>query len=148
MKFNRLVALLAAIALAAVIAVPTGLVAQKSSYAPDKELCARMIAAGKEYYVRGKYLDAKNFFRKAVEADPRSQKAWRYYDQSVIFALAEKVEKKNDLLIPDTSIRSDVTLAGPKRGPVTAPPVETLPKPNMGGYLASEPAEQAEEEGC
>ena len=147
MKFKRLVALLAIVSMAAVISVPTGLIAQKSGYAPNKELCAKMIAAGKEYYVRGKYLDAKNFFRKAVEADPRSQKAWRYYDQTVIFALAEKVEKKNDLLIPDTSIRSDVGLASPNRSPITTAPVE-MAQPTTaagGGESAEEPEE---EEGC
>ncbi len=144
MKFRRLVALLAIVMMAA-ISVPSGLIAQKSGYDPDKELCAKMIAAGKEYYVRGKYLDAKNFFRKAIEADPRSQKAWRYYDQTMVFALAEKVEKNNDLLIPDTSIRSDVGLVLPKRPAITTPPIEAVqPQPMMGDY-GDEPEE---EEGC
>ena len=57
-------------------------------FVPDKALCAKMLRFGKEAYVRGKYLDAKEYFRKAVQADPASQKAWRYYDLATVFALA------------------------------------------------------------
>jgi len=74
---------------------------------PDKELCARMIRFGTEAYARGKYLDAKEYFRKAVKADPTSLKAWRYYDQAVIFGLAEKVEKNANLVLPDVSSRKE-----------------------------------------
>ena len=73
---------------------------------PDKELCARMLRFGNEAYARGKYLDAKEYFRKAVKADPTSLKAWRYYDQAVIFGLAEKVEKNANLILPDVSTRT------------------------------------------
>ena len=145
MKMKLVVAFLAIFSMAAVISIPTGLIAQKAVYEPNKELCAQMIAAGKEYYMRGKYLDAKNYFRKAVEADPSSQKAWRYYDQTVIFALAEKVEKSNDLLVPDTSIRSDVGSVIPKRPAITSPPIEMphpAPTPSAGA-----PAPTVEE-GC
>ena len=63
-----------------------------------------------------------------------------------MFALAEKVEKKNDLLIPDTSIRSDVGSVLPKRPAITTPPVEAIqPQPVQGGFLAGE---STEEEGC
>jgi len=74
---------------------------------PDKELCARMLRFGNEAYARGKYLDAKEYFRKAVKADPTSLKAWRYYDQAVIFGLAEKVEKNANLVLPDVSSRKE-----------------------------------------
>jgi tetratricopeptide (TPR) repeat protein len=74
---------------------------------PDKALCARMIRFGSEAYARGKYLDAKEYFRKAVKADPTSLQAWRYYDQAVIFGLAEKVEKNANLVLPDVSSRQE-----------------------------------------
>lgn len=86
---------------------------------PDKELCARMLRFGQEAYARGKYLDAKEYFRKAVKADPTSLKAWRYYDQAVIFGLAEKVEKNANLVLPDVSSRQE---AGDGLSPA-APPV-------------------------
>lgn len=91
---------------------------------PDKELCARMLRFGNEAYARGKYLDAKEFFRKAVKADPTSLKAWRYYDQAVIFGLAEKVEKNANLVLPDVSSRQesegDLSPAAPPVPPETA----------------------------
>jgi tetratricopeptide (TPR) repeat protein len=83
----------------------------------DKAFCAKMIRHGQEAYQRGKYLDAKEYFRKALQADPSSVSAWAYYDQAVIFALAEKVEKDASLVMPDTSTRSEQ--------PALAPP----PKP-------------------
>jgi len=93
---------------------------------PDKELCARMLRFGQEAYARGKYLDAKEYFRKAVKADPTSLKAWRYYDQAVIFGLAEKVEKNANLVLPDVSSRQE---AGGGLSPA-APPVS--PEPSVG----------------
>lgn len=144
MTLKRLIALLAVSALAIIYFVPSGVVAQKVDYKVDKALCAKMIAAGEEYYIRGKYLDAKNFFRKAVQADPGSMKAWRYYDQAVIFALAEKVEKKNDLLVPDISIRSEAS-ALPSGAP--SPDVQRItPQPSAGQKDAG--GAIFEEEGC
>jgi len=132
---------------AMVLVPPFGLFAGKQpNYVPDKALCAQMLKAGKEYYRRGKYLDAKNYFRKAIQADHTSKKAWRYYEQTVVFALAEKVEKQNDLLVPDVSIRSEVGAGGHPRVPATtitvAPPIS--PEESAG---ASE-EEVEEEEGC
>lgn len=90
---------------------------------PDKDLCARMIRFGMEAYARGKYLDAKEYFRKAVKADPTSIQAWRYYDQTVIFGLAEKVEKDANLILPDVSTRQE-------SGITTSPaPMEPPPTP-------------------
>lgn len=74
---------------------------------PDKELCARMLRFGQQAYVRGKYLDAKEYFRKALQADPASMNAWTYYDMTVVFALAEKVEKNSNLVLPDVSTRQE-----------------------------------------
>ena len=88
---------------------------------PDKELCAKMIRFGTEAYARGKYLDAKEYFRKAVKADPTSIKAWRYYDQAVIFGLAEKVEKDTNLILPDVSTRQE---GGISISPTSPPPPE------------------------
>ena len=78
------------------------------NFVPDKLLCAKMIRFGQEAYKRGKFQDAKEFFRKAVTYDPNSKKAWRFYDQSVLFALAERIEQKEsrDLLLPGTTKRA------------------------------------------
>lgn len=86
-------------------------------FIPDKALCAKMIRFGKEAYQRGKHLDAKEYFRKAVQADPTSSVAWRYYDQSVISALAEKVKKDPNLILPDASAPPSASQAPSKPEP-------------------------------
>jgi len=98
-----------------------------SQKAVDKVLCSKMIQHGQEAYQRGKYLDAKEYFRKAVQADPTSMAAWAYYDQAVIFALAEKVEKNANLVMPDASTRSEQQAAAPATA--AAPPPKPEKKP-------------------
>lgn len=107
-----------------IFSASTYITAQESSICPpDKELCARMLRFGEEAYARGKYLDAKEYFRKAVKADPTSLTAWRYYDYAVIFGLAEKVEKNANLVLPDVSTRQE---GGVGSFP-TAPPAPQKP---------------------
>jgi tetratricopeptide (TPR) repeat protein len=86
-----------------------------------------MLRFGKEAYQRGKYLDAKQYFRKAVKADPTSPVAWRYYDQAVIFALAEKVEKDATLTFPDVSERQELST----RALPSVPPPPSKPAPTQ-----------------
>jgi len=93
----------------------------------DKALCAKMIRYGQEAYQRGKYLDAKEYFRKAVKADSSSLAAWAYYDQAVIFAIAEKVEKNAKLVMPDISTRSEQQAAAPEAK--APPPTKPMKKP-------------------
>ncbi|MDZ7761472.1 MAG: rhodanese-like domain-containing protein [Desulfovermiculus sp.] len=59
---------------------------------PDSALCARLIRHGQTAFERRKYQEAKKLFWKAIMADPTSQLAWRSYDMSVIYALAERAE--------------------------------------------------------
>ena len=107
-------------------------------FVPDKALCAKMLRFGKEAYMRGKYLDAKEYFRKAVQADPASQTAWRYYDLASVFALAEKVEQNADLITPGQSVR-EMSGAG-----ATSPPPPATPSPP-----AKKPAFKiVDDEGC
>ncbi len=96
---------------------------------PDKALCAKMLRFGKQAYQRGRYLDAKEYFRKAVQADPGSAVAWRYYDLSIIFGLAERVEQESDLVAPGVSKREQGTVAP---APSTPPPL-SAPAPAQKG---------------
>ena len=122
---------------------------------PDKLLCAEMIRFGKEAYQRGRFQDAKEFFRRATIADPQSKKAWRFYDQSVVFALAEKVEAKEnrDLLLPGTSMgdreQPPASHSGSQTSTVKSPPLEQLPQivTPVEENMADE-WEEEEEEGC
>ena len=99
----------------------------------DKALCAKMLRFGEEAYSRGKYLDAKEYFRKAIQADPTSQKAWGYYDLTTIFALAEKAEQNTNLIAPGTSVRKEGPASGTAQTESVPPP--TAPKmPKVGGF--------------
>jgi hypothetical protein len=124
--------------------VPTHAMAQgPENCSPDKELCARMIRFGTEAYARGKYLDAKEYFRKAVSADPTSIKAWRYYDQAVIFGLAEKVEKNANLILPDVSTRQEGDITISPTSPASPPtPEPAVRKKGETGFKI------IEDEGC
>jgi tetratricopeptide (TPR) repeat protein len=127
--------------LALMISLPGRTIAEgPTRFVPDKALCAKMLRFGKEAYSRGKYLDAKEYFRKAVQADPDSREAWRYYDQAVIFALAEKVEKNAGLTLPGVSKREETGQANPEAAP--PPPVAKKPQGKEGGSKIKE------DEGC
>ena len=58
----------------------TGGIQQAEPTDQDREYCAIMIRFGKEAFQRGRYLDAKQFFRQAIEADRTNSKPWLYYD--------------------------------------------------------------------
>jgi hypothetical protein len=127
---------------ATIFAASTYTVAQgPPSCPPDKALCAQMLRFGKEAYARGKYLDAKEYFRKAVKADPTSLTAWRYYDQTVIFGLAEKVEKNANLVLPDVSTRQEPGVGLPP-AVSPAPPEAATGKPGVSEFKI------VEDEGC
>ena len=96
-------------------------------FVPDKALCAKMLRFGRQAYQRGKYLDAKEYFRKAIQADPNSAVAWRYYDVVTIFALAEKVEKNTGLIAPDVSGRREIDSSKATSPP--SAPSKTTPAP-------------------
>jgi len=97
---------------------------EQKAIVPDKARCGEMIRFGKQAYDRGKFLDAKSYFRQAVQADSASDVAWHYYDLSVVSALAEKVNKDSDLLAPDVSDRGQVQ---PSSGAASPPPPPSAP---------------------
>jgi hypothetical protein len=118
--------------LALMVSLPGRTMAEgPAKFVPDTALCAKMLRFGKEAYSRGRYLDAKEYFRKAVQADPGSQVAWRYYDQAVIFALAEKVEKNSGLTLPGVSERPETGQVTPEAAPPA--PVAKKPQGKEGG---------------
>ncbi len=137
MKHGILCFTLMALILSAFIFLPQNAPAQEAkAFVPDKALCAEMIRFGKQSYQRGKFLDAKEYFRRAVQADPASPLAWRHYDLSVISALAEKVNKDTGLIAPDVSPQG----ASPAKASAPPPPA---PKPSK-----KEKFVIVEDEGC
>jgi Tfp pilus assembly protein PilF len=83
----------------------TAIAGDKSPCIPDKALCAKMIRAGQEYCERGKYKEAKEAFRRAVQADPHSARAWHYYDICFIYSYA--IELRNRPAPPPEATTSD-----------------------------------------
>jgi hypothetical protein len=139
MKYKVLSFALLAFLLAAFIYLPQMVVGEERKlFIPDKALCAKMLRFGKQAYMRGKYLDAKAYFRKAVQADPASSVAWQYYDLAAVFALAEKVEQDASLIAPGTSTRGEPAPGAPS----VAPPAPKV-APGKKGAVKME-----EEEGC
>ena len=93
--------------------------AKTSPNPSDKALCALMIRAGREKFDRGRFQEAKDFFRKAVQADPHSARAWYYYETCLINAWA--VEMKNKPVPPAGATTSDPTGGGTTRGVLGVP---------------------------
>ena len=112
----------------------------ESPKAIDKARCGEMIRFGKQAYDRGRFLDAKSYFRQAVQADSASDVAWHYYDLSVVSALAEKVNKDSSLLAPDVSQRGQ---AQSSSGAASPPPPPPAPAPVKKKIIPVE-----EDEGC
>ncbi len=96
----------------------TAVAGDKSQCPPDKALCAKMIRAGQEYCERGKYKEAKEAFRRAVQADPHSARAWHFYDICFIYSYATELRNK-----PAPS--PGATTSDPSKGP-TAPVTPTV----------------------
>jgi hypothetical protein len=73
MKYKVLSFALLALLLTAFIYLPQRVVGEEPRlFIPDKALCAKMLRFGKQAYMRGRYLNAKAYFRRAVQADPAS----------------------------------------------------------------------------
>lgn len=85
----------------------TAIAGDKSPCPPDKALCAKMIRAGQEYCERGKYKEARESFRRAIQADPHSARAWHFYDICFIYSYA--TELRNRPAPPPGATTSDVS---------------------------------------
>ena len=117
----------------------TGGIQQAELTDQDYEYCASLIRFCKEAFQRGRYLDAKQFFRQAIEADRTNYKSWLYYDRTMIFALEEKMEQGSSLLATGRSLSSSENTA-PVQTEQAALPLVPLAE--------SEEEEEEEEEEC
>jgi len=114
------------------------------AFQADPELCALMLRKGKESFSRTKYNEAKDFFRKAVQADPTSQKAWSYYDLSLFYTVGEQYKNHGKIILSSapqpeaaqelapgkTPASDDLTLTGKMlKGKAAPPPKKEKPYP-------------------
>lgn len=95
----------------------------------DPALSARLIRFGEVEFKRGRYAAAKAYFWRAILADPTSKTAWQQYDMSVIFTMADTIQRYPGLI------------ADPE-APVTDQEDSDLPAGNL------EPATDRSDEGC
>ena len=65
----------------------------------DPERSAMLVRKGQESFSRSKFNEAKDFFRKAVQADPTSQKAWSYYDLSLFYTVGEQYKNHGKIVL-------------------------------------------------
>lgn len=130
MKKKIFLCVLVMFVLAFFLGVSQLVTAQDKNICINRDLCVKMIRLGEEAYWRGRYLDAKQYFKKAIQADPTSEKAWRYYDLATIYALAEKVEKNLNLVAPDVSTRQEVSSSTSKSSQVETPQNVPVPQKN------------------
>lgn len=139
MRLHIMSGILGALLIAALLTFSQEAAAEeRKQFIPDKAQCAKLIQFGKQAYMRGKYLDAKGYFRRAIQADPGSALAWQYYDLASVFALAEKVEQDKKLIAPGASTRQE-------GGSVKAAPKPPTPPPAPAKKAVEE---EEEEEGC
>jgi hypothetical protein len=87
----------------------------------DPDSSALMLRKGKEAFSRARYGEAKDFFRKAIQADPNSQKAWSYYDLAQLYTVAEQFKNHGRVVAS--------TAPAPEQTAEPATPAPTPPAP-------------------
>lgn len=138
MKYKRLaivLGLVAALALGLALAVPAEMT--KPSDCQNPTLCAEKLRYGQQAFARGDYASAKVYFKQAVQADPKSAKAWAFYDLSIMYDVALQVQKAGQVKVSGAPVPGSVPTAPPA---AAAPPA---PKP-----ASPEPVLQIQDEGC
>lgn len=102
---------------------------------PDKNFCGLMIRSGNEAYDRGKYLEARKYYRMAIASDPFSATSWALYDRSLLAHMAHQIERTGKFIpfVPTEDMKK-MFMAAPQGAPVysepaTIPPVGQSPSP-------------------
>jgi tetratricopeptide (TPR) repeat protein len=127
MKPNSwLIGLGVAVALGLGLALSVPAQVEKPKECVDQALCADMIRHGLEAYKRGQYVQAKDYFRQAVKADPSSETAWGLYDRSLFYDVAVKFGKPGLVptapSLPPGSLPSAEAPSAPPSQQPAAPP--------------------------
>jgi hypothetical protein len=95
----------------------------------DPERSALMLRKGQESFSRSKFNEAKDFFRKAVQTDPTSPKAWSYYDLSLFYTVGEQYKNHGKVVLstaPQTEVVRESAPSGAPTVPATEPALKEL----------------------
>ena len=99
------------------------------NYKVNPELCALMLRKGQESFSRARYIEAKELFRKAIVADPGSQKAWSYYDLAQMYSVAEQFKNHGRIVQSTAPIPEQITeMVQPQTSVVAPPPLPSKEK--------------------
>lgn len=109
---------------------------------PDKELCALMIRHGVEAFGRGKYQEARAYFRRAIAADPESELAWRHYDLSMLYDLGKQIATTGRYIssVPSVTISIPEERPLPEKAPPPVKPHLPEARPPVKKDVARPPA--------
>jgi len=120
MKNKLLVFAIGGLLLATFLSLPPQSFGEEAkTIAIDKALCAKMVRSGQELCERGRHKEAREAFRKAIQANPYSARAWHFYDICFVFSWA--LELKNRPAPPPEATISDVTKGAPPVTPKAEP---------------------------
>lgn len=130
------------LALAVGLALAAGADVEKPAACVNKKLCAEKLRFGVEAYNRGRYIEAKAYFRQAVQADPNNIRAWSYYDLSIMYDLAEQVKRTGRVTVSSAPNPASTPDLGRVQTQAPAPAPPAPPAPTTGGGIV------IDDEGC
>jgi hypothetical protein len=105
-----------------------------------QSLCALMIRYGKDALVRHQYIEARNLFQKAIQADPSSRLAWAFYNRALVLSLSWNFKMTGRFFKPGTAPRF---APAPAAAPKPAAPAAKKPAPAASPIPPTPP-----DEGC
>ncbi len=133
--------LVAALGLGFALAVPAE--TTKPAVCFNKSRCAEFIGHGREAFNRGKFSDAKRYFKEAVKSDPNSVKAWAFYDLAVMYDVADQVKRAGSVKVSGAPLLGpSAATGGAKAATGTATPPPPPPAQPPAGAVV------VDDEGC
>jgi tetratricopeptide (TPR) repeat protein len=120
-------------------AYPQGTAAGQA-FPVDPDSAALMLRKGKEAFSRARYGEAREYFRKAIQADPHSQKSWSYYDLAQLYTVAEQF--KNHGRVVTSSAPAPEETAAPALAAPAAPLPPAAPTAAPGKEKAASPKKE------
>ncbi len=82
MRFGRYILVVSSLVFIVSLFSPLQLIA--GNYVVDKALCKQLVTSGNLAMDSGNLSEAKDYFQKAVQADPMSETAWKLFEKSLV----------------------------------------------------------------
>ena len=108
---------------------------QVSPVSTDAGLSAEMMRKGEESFGRSRYGEAREYFHKAILADPASTNGWSWYDLALIYTIAEQFKDHGEIVESTAPAPESTAALSPE--PVQEPDDKTSEQ-TAGGKVAPE----------